>query len=163
AGDQAAWAWNAALAVVLGARLGFVIENWSVFLGAPLDVFAIWQGGFSPWWGVAAGVLTTLWSFRRRLTGARVAVVPALVALDVASLEGRPTVINLWATWCPPCRRELPLLDGAQASYPDVQFVFADQGEVRTTVEAYLAGRPELSLDNVVLDGGGRLGSTFES
>lgn len=196
AGDQAAWAWNAALAVVLGARLGFVIENWSVFLGAPLDVFAIWQGGFSPWWGVAAGVLTTLWSFRRRLTGARVAVVPALVALavwlgvpallspaattsarlpqlslerleggtlDVASLEGRPTVINLWATWCPPCRRELPLLDGAQASYPDVQFVFADQGEVRTTVEAYLAERPELSLDNVVLDGGGRLGSTFES
>jgi len=193
---QAAWAWNAALAVVIGARVGFVIENFNVFVGAPLDAFAIWQGGFSPWWGVAAGALTAGWSFRRRLVDARVVVVPALAALAVwlavpallspvspsaarlpdltlerleggtlpiSELEGRPVVVNLWATWCPPCRRELPLLDRTQADYPGVQFVFANQGEVRSTVEAYLEGRPELSLENVVLDTGGALGSAFES
>lgn len=31
--------------------------------------------------------------------------------LDVSTLRGRPLVINFWATWCPPCVEELPLLD----------------------------------------------------
>ncbi len=193
---EAAWAWNAALAVVIGARVGFVVENARVFAAAPLDAFAIWQGGFSPWWGVVAGALVAGWSFRRRWAEARAVAVPALVALavwlgvpallspvasvagtlpvltverleggtlDVAALEGRPTVVNLWATWCPPCRRELPLLADAQARHPELQFVFANQGEVRATVQAYLDGRPEVELENVVLDLGGQFGQAFDS
>jgi len=31
-------------------------------------------------------------------------------SLQIDSLKGRPAVINFWATWCPPCREELPLL-----------------------------------------------------
>ena len=31
--------------------------------------------------------------------------------LAMASLQGRPLLINFWATWCPPCVEELPLLD----------------------------------------------------
>lgn len=31
--------------------------------------------------------------------------------LALAALRGRPLLINFWATWCPPCVRELPLLD----------------------------------------------------
>lgn len=34
------------------------------------------------------------------------------VALDMASFKGRPLVLNFWATWCPPCIEELPLLNG---------------------------------------------------
>ena len=30
--------------------------------------------------------------------------------LRTDSLKGRPAVVNFWATWCPPCREELPLL-----------------------------------------------------
>src|SRR5690606_40886240 len=42
---------------------------------------------------------------------------------------GQPTVVNLWATWCPPCRREMPVLRDAQQRYPDIAFIFANQGE----------------------------------
>ena len=31
--------------------------------------------------------------------------------LSLANLKGRPLVINFWATWCPPCVEEMPLLD----------------------------------------------------
>jgi cytochrome c biogenesis protein CcmG, thiol:disulfide interchange protein DsbE len=30
--------------------------------------------------------------------------------LDLARAPGVPTVVNLWGTWCPPCREELPVL-----------------------------------------------------
>lgn len=32
--------------------------------------------------------------------------------LQMAALRGRPLIINFWATWCPPCIEELPLLNG---------------------------------------------------
>jgi len=36
---------------------------------------------------------------------------PAGNTLDLASLEGRPVLLNLWATWCAPCVVEMPMLD----------------------------------------------------
>ena len=36
---------------------------------------------------------------------------PAGGSLDMASLRGRPLLLNFWATWCPPCVEEMPLLD----------------------------------------------------
>ncbi len=77
--------------------------------------------------------------------------------LALADLRGEPLVINLWATWCPPCRRELPLLQSAANSFPGVYFLFANQGESRTIVESYLAARDDVELQNVVLDRGGLL------
>lgn len=81
--------------------------------------------------------------------------------VPLSSFEGRPTVVNLWATWCPPCRREMPVLQRAQAARPDVHFVFLNQGESPQKVVDYLA-RSGLQLRNVLLDlhgdAGGRLG-----
>lgn len=36
---------------------------------------------------------------------------PAGTRLALSSLRGRPLMINFWATWCPPCVEELPLLN----------------------------------------------------
>jgi thiol-disulfide isomerase/thioredoxin len=36
---------------------------------------------------------------------------PGPERLAMASLRGRPLVLNFWATWCPPCVREMPALD----------------------------------------------------
>lgn len=37
--------------------------------------------------------------------------------VEFASLEGRGVIINFWATWCPPCRREVPLLNSIHNEY----------------------------------------------
>lgn len=72
------------------------------------------------------------------------------------SFKGRPVVLNLWATWCGPCRREMPALARAQARHPQVHFVFANQGETREEVAAYLQ-QARLNLHNSLLDGSSQL------
>ena len=71
--------------------------------------------------------------------------------VDLTGYVGQPTVVNLWATWCAPCVREMPVLQAAQQQYPDVHVVFVNQGESAERVQAWLAGRG-LVLHNVLLD-----------
>ncbi len=54
---------------------------------------------------------------------------PAFTATDLdghrvslADLKGRPVLINFWATWCTPCREELPLIESAYRAYRDQGF-----------------------------------------
>jgi len=82
--------------------------------------------------------------------------------LSLQDLAGKPLVINLWATWCPPCRREMPVLAAAQEANPDIRFVFVNQGEGQILVEKFLA-QQQLSLRNNLLDTSGRLGQAVGS
>jgi thiol-disulfide isomerase/thioredoxin len=84
----------------------------------------------------------------------------ASVALE--DYVGKPLVVNLWATWCPPCRREMPVLANAQRDNPELTVLFVNQGEGQSAVSRYLKAEA-LTLDNVLLDSGGRLGQLVGS
>lgn len=86
---------------------------------------------------------------------------PPLPALALATLDeqpvvlnsytGRPVVLNLWASWCPPCRREMPVFEQAQAQYPEIAFVLVNQGESAQQARAFLEAQG-LQLKDVLLD-----------
>lgn len=37
--------------------------------------------------------------------------------------DGRPVFLNLWASWCLPCRKEMPAIDASAARHPGVMFL----------------------------------------
>ncbi len=58
-------------------------------------------------------------------------------ALELGTLRG-PAVVNLWATWCVPCRQELPAFQEVSAARADVRFVGVDIGEQTERARSYL-------------------------
>lgn len=80
--------------------------------------------------------------------------------LELSSLKGQAVVLNIWATWCGPCQRELPMLVKADQDYPEVAFVFLDQRESAETVASYLAAKG-LELSYPALDRSGEAGDLF--
>lgn len=51
---------------------------------------------------------------------------------------GRPAVVNFWATWCVPCKEEMPLLDRTAAAHPEVAFYAVDLDEEGGRVRSFL-------------------------
>ncbi len=85
---------------------------------------------------------------------------PQGARVRLSDFKGAPTVVNLWATWCPPCVREMPVLHQAQIDHPAIHFVFLNQREPAARVVAWLAAR-QLPLRNVLLDETGSAGAAF--
>jgi thiol-disulfide isomerase/thioredoxin len=150
-GGFAPW-WGVAIGAV-----GTAIEAWrhpAVMRGAP----AIAIGALAAWW-LPAGLLTPG-------PAASGVVMPTMTLTTLAGEPvalagtGTPTVVNVWATWCPPCRRELPLLVSAAGSSPDVRILLVNQGEGAEAVQRYLDA-VGLAADGVLLDGRGALASAL--
>jgi len=121
--------------------------------------------GFGVVSGVAFWVLATL-SLNIYEQGTRLPDITLRNAagetVKLADYQGGPLVINLWATWCPPCRREMPVLENAQQQRPDLTFLFVNQAESMQSVATFLETQG-LSLSNVLFDRSGHLGQAVGS
>lgn len=93
---------------------------------------------------------------------------PSLPEVSLTTLAGEPTslatlfarkpiVVNLWASWCPPCRREMPVLAAAQQRETGMDFVFVNQGEDADTTLRYLKV-DQIDISNVLIDPDTHLG-----
>lgn len=68
---------------------------------------------------------------------------PAGKRLALGGLRGRPLLINFWATWCPPCVEELPLLDAFyKENSPKGWQVLGIAVDKLAPVQAFLARQP---------------------
>ena len=53
--------------------------------------------------------------------------------------DGEPTVLNVWASWCLPCRSEAPLLAQATRSHPDVRFIALNVRDSERNAQEFMA------------------------
>ncbi len=58
--------------------------------------------------------------------------------VTLANLAGKPAVINFWASFCPPCRAEMPLLQRLVGQRSDMQLVLVDEGDGAPAARAFL-------------------------
>lgn len=59
--------------------------------------------------------------------------------MTLSDLQGKAVLINFWATWCPPCRAELPAIQATYERYADQGFVVlaVDMAESPQTVATF--------------------------
>lgn len=77
------------------------------------------------------------------IPGEDIADLPRVTAQEFEThLSGldRPAVVNVWASWCLPCRSEAPLLTQAEATFGDqIEFIGVDVQDSQADAKAFLA------------------------
>lgn len=71
-------------------------------------------------------------------------------SVQLEQFKGKPLIINFWATWCPPCIREMPLLSQYDG-LPYVDVILINQGETVPVIESYLDSAG-INFRNMLLD-----------
>lgn len=81
--------------------------------------------------------------------------------LRLSDFRGQPVLVNFWATWCAPCRTEMPALEKAATTYRNagLQVLAVNFGESQAAVLAF-AGELGLQLP-LLLDSDGAVQATY--
>jgi thiol-disulfide isomerase/thioredoxin len=68
--------------------------------------------------------------------------------VSLADFKGKPVVLNLWATWCAPCVKEMPTLAQLQAAEPGVKVLTVSMDNAAQTQQAkvFMAKHPPLNF-----------------
>ncbi len=82
-------------------------------------------------------------------------------SIELADLRGKNVIINFWATWCGPCRIEMPHFQARHEKYPDDLVILAvNFDEPEKAVQAFV---DELGLTfDIVLDPGAVVQTVYE-
>ncbi len=84
---------------------------------------------------------------------------PAGTTRRLSELRGRTVVVNFWATWCEPCREEMPALDRAAAD-PTVAVLALDLDESATKIDGFLESYSIRRLEPI-LDAGKKVATRY--
>jgi thiol-disulfide isomerase/thioredoxin len=71
--------------------------------------------------------------------------------LTLGDFRGRVMVLNVWATWCVPCRKEMPILDRLQARLGGKDFLVVALSIDRNGVEAVRGFYQEVGVENLAI------------
>jgi thiol-disulfide isomerase/thioredoxin len=83
-------------------------------------------------------------------------------AITLSELQGSPVAVNFWATWCPDCRREIPLLEEIASRYAEEGLIFlaVDVAEPASVVQPFVE-QNNVAL-TVLLDPQGEIGNLYQ-
>lgn len=140
--------------IIGGIVVGLGYAGWTLWRSPRLRVplsGALLVGGLA--WGLTAGSATLIEHQSRPLPDIALTT-RAGEPIDLPQLSQdsqQPIVVNLWASWCPPCIREMPVFEQAQQQETEITFVFINQGESQAHIDTFM-NEHGFSLDNVWLD-----------
>ncbi len=87
-------------------------------------------------------------------------------SIDFSDFEGKVLIVNFWATWCPPCIKEMPSLNRLQSAFPGEDFeviaINQDRGGSRIA-EPFLRDKLGLRDLKIYLDHRMALGRAFKN
>ena len=126
----------------------------AVLIGGAAAVYVIGHHGGKP--GLGADLRPLAKGEMAKLSisaGAAAPVTPFLgadgKAVTLKAIEGPVTVVNLWATWCPPCVKEMPTLAALQSAYGarvKVAVISMDKADDTDKARAFIAEHPPLAF-----------------
>jgi thiol-disulfide isomerase/thioredoxin len=145
-----------------------------LILAVTLFIFPLLGTAFAAEGAKNAGTANDSQAWKKALQDVGFTVFPeaqALPIINVPGLDGKPidikdfsgsyVILNFWATWCPPCKAEMPSMETFYKTFKDKKLtIFAiSTGEKPDTVKTFIKANPHSFP--IGLDSSGQLGAIF--